>query len=411
MSDAELHSPLPARGTDTDVIVVGAGIVGLATARALARRGADVTVLDKEPLIAAHQSGHNSGVIHSGIYYRPGTAKARLVADGRTQLLDLCVEHAVAHQLCGKVVVATSDRQLGALRLLESRAAEHRIATTRLTPEGLRRIEPHAAGLAALSVPGAGVVDFTHVCAALQSELEAHGGRVVLGATVARVDDRDDRVVVETAAGSHRARAAVVCAGLQAGEVARASGLTLDHRIVAFRGEYHDVEGHSADLVHHLVYPVPDLRFPFLGVHITRGVEGTVHAGPNAVLALAREGYRWRDVEASTLRSLVADPAVRALARRYGRTGLAEMARSWSKAATLHALRRLVPDLRASDLRRASSGVRAQAITDDGALVDDFVFADGRSTVHVVNAPSPAATASLAIGAEIAGRLLARIAA
>jgi len=398
------------RHHDVDVVVVGAGIIGLSTAHALATGHGigSVLVVDKEATPAAHQTGRNSNVVHSGIYYPPGSRKAQMVADGRRRLLELCERHDVPIELCGKVIVATRPDELAGLDVLERRAAALGIEAHRLGPAALRAREPHVAGIAALEVPSAGITDYRAVSRALVDEVVAAGAELRTGSPVLGARERNDHVEVDLPSGAVRARWLVNCAGLQSDRVAALAGRTPEVRIMPFRGEYATLRHSATHLVRHLVYPVPDPRFPFLGVHLTRTVDGHVHAGPNAVVALSREGYRWRDVDAGDLREMVTDPGSWRLARRYWRTGLGEVRRSLSRTEFLHALRRLVPELGPDDLVPAPSGVRAQAIRRDGRLVDDFEFADGRRSVHVVNAPSPAATAGLAIGEAIARRLLAR---
>jgi L-2-hydroxyglutarate oxidase len=398
---------------DVDVVVVGAGIVGLATARALLDQPSvrTVVVVDKEERVAAHQSSHNSGVIHSGIYYRPGSAKATMVAEGRAELLRLCEAAGIAHEVCGKVIVATSDDERVGLDALERRSAEHGISCRRLDRPALAEIEPHVAGVAALHEPSTGIVDFPAVCDALAADITARRGRILLGRAVVAVAERVDGVVVTTDDGEIHARWLVNCAGLHSDRVSEMAGVpTGGVRIMAFRGEYHTLLPDRRHLVRHLVYPVPDPRFPFLGAHFTRTVDGEIHVGPNAVAALAREGYDWRTIDPHELRELLSSRGAWTLARNHWRTGGAEVVRSLSRRAETRALRRLVPDLHADDLVRAPAGVRAQAIGRDGQLLDDFVFAESARVVSVVNAPSPAATACLAIGRSVAARLAARFA-
>lgn len=392
---------------DADLVVVGAGIVGLATARAAveARPGISVLVLDKEPTVAAHQTGHNSGVVHSGIYYRPGSLKATTVEAGRAALLAYCRERGLGLEVCGKVVVAAREDERPALEALAARAEANGVGVERLDRQELRELEPHAEGVAALHVPSAAIVDFTEVAGALADDVVAAGGAVELGREVHALRRGHERVVVETSGGRLAARWAVNCAGLHSDVLARRSGREHPTRIVAFRGEYHELRPERRHLVRNLVYPVPDPRFPFLGVHLTRMLDGSVHVGPNAVLALAREGYRWRTIDVRELASLARSPALRRLARAHWRTGTGEVVRSVSTAAMVRALRRLVPEVRAADLVRAGSGVRAQAVAPDGTLLDDFVVDADGPIVHVLNAPSPAATASLAIGRHVVGAL------
>jgi L-2-hydroxyglutarate oxidase len=376
------------------VAVIGGGIVGLATADALLRAepSLDLLLYEKEPRLASHQTGRNSGVLHSGIYYRPGSLKARTTEAGRRAMLELCAEEGVPHDVCGKLVVATEPEELPRLQALEGRAAAQGIATERLGPDGIRDHEPHAAGLAALRVPSAGLVDFAGVSRVLASRIEAAGGRIVTGT---HVDD----------VRSVPARRLVACAGLHSDRLA---GAAAPVQVLPFRGEYHELVPARRSLVRNLVYPVPDPAFPFLGVHLTRSLDGSVHAGPNAVLALSREGYRWRDVSPRDIAEMLRYPGLWRLARRHWRTGLDEVVRSFRPARLARDLARLVPALTVDDLEPAPSGVRAQAVDRRGELLDDFVVEELGGVVHVVNAPSPAATASLEIGRLVAERALSR---
>jgi L-2-hydroxyglutarate oxidase LhgO len=397
----------PAGMMHADVAVVGAGIVGLATSLAiLARRpGASLVVLEKEGALAAHQTGRNSGVIHAGLYYKPGSLKATTCARGRALLERFCEEHGVRFERCGKVVVATTDDEVPRLEELERRGRANGLTgVRRISPAELAEREPHARAVAALLVPETGIVDYAEVARAYAKELAARGGEVRTGARVTAIERRGDRVVVATTAGEVEARALVACAGLESDRVARMAGLDVDVAIVPFRGEYHLLSTERASLVRHLIYPVPDPAFPFLGVHFTRRVHGGVEAGPNAVLALAREGYRRTSFDVRDLAELARWPGFWRMARRHWRMGLAEQARSLSRAAFARACAALVPEITAADLSPGGAGVRAQAVRRDGALVDDFAIAEAERMVHVLNAPSPAATASLAIGEEIAAR-------
>jgi len=391
-----------------DVVVVGAGIVGLATARAvqLARPDAHVVVVDKEHHVGVHQSGHNSGVVHAGIYYRPRSRKAELCRSGRAELLAWCERHGVEVHRGGKVVVAVEPGELDALAELERRAEGTGVRVARLSPAQLAEVEPYAFGLAALHVPETAVVDFGRVCAVLAEGIVARGGALALGHAVTAVERRAAEVVVRTPSAEVRTHRLANCAGLHSDRIAALAGDRTEATIVAFRGEYHQLAPRARHLVRSLVYPVPDPRFPFLGVHLTRGLDGSVHAGPNAVLALSREGYRWRDVRALDVADLARHASTWRLAARYWREGAAEVARSLSIRRLARAVQRLVPELDERDLVAAGSGVRAQAVGRDGRLLDDFAFAGDERVVHVVNAPSPAATASLAIGRVVASRLL-----
>ncbi|MEZ5321139.1 MAG: L-2-hydroxyglutarate oxidase [Microthrixaceae bacterium] len=391
---------------ELDVLVVGAGIVGLAAARAIQQlgTGANVTVLDKEATVASHQTGRNSGVIHSGIYYPPGSNKSKMVAEGRSLLAEFCDRHDIPTDMCGKVIVATASDQVERLRSLEARGLEHGLKVEWFTRAQLLDREPNAEGLSAVHVPEAGITDYKAVCRALAEEIVDAGGEVVLDTEAQSITEGDSGVTVRTNHGVLRARTIVNCGGLQSDRVAQMAGRNTKARIMPFRGEYYELTEQSRHLVKHLIYPVPDPRFPFLGVHFTRMIDGEIHAGPNAVVALAREGYTWRIANRVDLSEMARDRGSWILAKKYWRTGAGEMWRSLSKAAFVRALQHLVPAVTANDLVRSKAGIRAQAIRPDGSLVDDFEFADGPRSVHVVNAPSPAATASLAIGREIARR-------
>jgi L-2-hydroxyglutarate oxidase len=392
-----------------DVAVVGGGIVGLATARALAaaRPGRRVAVLEKESEVGRHQSGHNSGVLHTGVYYKPGSLKARLCCSGRAAMERYCAEKGLPVAPLGKVIVATQEREKEALRRLLDRAQQNGVRCDLVGPERLREIEPHAAGLEALHVPDAAVLDYGAVCRSLASDLEQDGHMVLRGARVTAWKRVGAELAVSTSAGELAARKLVNCAGLQSDRVAALDGASTppSARIIPFRGEYRLLTPRAANLVRALIYPVPDPAFPFLGVHFTRSVDGQVECGPNAVLALAREGYDSRAPVLADLLDTLAWPGFRRLARRHLRMGLAEAWRSFSARAFARAAQRLVPEVRAEDLLPAPCGIRAQAVDRSGALVDDFLLVEGQDVLHVLNAPSPAATASLAIGAEVAARL------
>lgn len=378
--------------------------MGLATARALqqARPGWPVVVLEREAAVAAHQSGHNSGVLHSPVTYRPGSHKARLCAEGQDAMVAFCEEHGVPLERTGEVVVATEPDELPRLAALAERARANGLEVHELGPAGLRDLEPHAAGLAALHVPATGVVDYGRVSQVLRDDVLAAGGEVHLGVGVEEVLDTAFGACVRSDAGLWWADRVVTCAGAWSDVLARRSGVRPPVRILPFRGEYLELRSEAAHLVRHLVYPVPDPRFPFLGVHFTRGIDGSVHAGPNAVPAFGRDAYGWGTVRPGELAAFAARPSTWRLARRYWRTGADEIVRSLDHPRFVAALQRLVPEVRPDDLVPAGAGVRAQAIARDGTLVDDFAFARSGRVLHVLNAPSPAATASLAIGAAVA---------
>jgi L-2-hydroxyglutarate oxidase len=395
-----------------DVVVVGGGIVGLATARALATAhpGASIAVVEKEHAVAQHQTGRNSGVIHSGIYYRPGSLKAATAVAGRLAMERFCTEYGVPFTRCGKVIVAVDPRELPRLALLEERAAANGVDAQRIDTRQLRDIEPNVRGIAALRVPSTGIVDFGEVARTLATLLEGQGVQLRLGARVTGLHERTDHVVIETERDTVTAKVVVNCAGLHSDEVARdVLGPRPDVRIVGFRGEYHALVGDASDLVRTLVYPVPDPDLPFLGVHVSRNIDGHVHVGPNAVLALGREGYRWGIVDATELAGLAVYPGMWKLARRYWKVSAEEITRSLSRVALARAVSRMVPGVRARDLEPHPAGVRAQALGRDGTLHDDFVLRETARAVHVLNAPSPAATASLVIGESIATRISDRL--
>jgi len=388
-----------------DVAVVGGGIVGLATAWALAmdHPGIRLLILEKEARVASHQTGHNSGVIHSGIYYRPGSHKARLCVEGARLMKEFCADHGIRVDPIGKVIVATSKAELPRLAALYERGVANGVAGLALIDrDRLREIEPHAAAIRAIHSPTTSIVDYGEVAHALARGLLARGIVVRTGARVTAIDATGDGFDLDTASGPVRAGHLVNCAGLHSDVVARMTGARPGVRIVPFRGEYFMVRPERHHLVRGLIYPVPDPEFPFLGVHFTRTVHGEVEAGPNAVLAFAREGYRLGRIHLRELAGTLRYRGFWAMARRYWRTGTYEMYRSLSKAAFVRALQRLVPEITAADITRGGAGVRAQAVAEDGSLVDDFRIARSKGAIHVLNAPSPAATASLAIGRHVA---------
>ena len=408
--------PQPALPARCDIAVIGGGIVGLATAMALAEHTrAAVVVLEAEPRLAAHQTGHNSGVVHSGLYYRPGSLKARNCVAGREALYRFCDEQGIAHERCGKVVLAVHESERPRLEELERRGRGNGLqGLRRLAPEEIREHEPHARGVAGLFVPDTGIVDYTAVAEAYAARARAAGALVLTGARVGAC--RRDRtaggaaadLVLETALGEVRCGALVNCAGLHSDRVARLCGVDPGVRIVPFRGEYYDLLPARTHLVRNLLYPVPDPRFPFLGVHFTRRVQGGIEAGPNAVLALKREGYGRADFSARDTAELLAYAGFWRMGLRHWRMGLEESWRSTSARAFVAALRRLVPAIARADVVRAGAGVRAQALEPDGKLSDDFLIVEAERMIHVLNAPSPAATASITIGRTIAGQAAAR---
>ena len=387
-----------------DVVVVGAGIVGLATARALLRDypRLRLTVVDKEPKVAAHQTGHNSGVLHAGVYYAPGSRKATMCRAGKAQIEEFARQHGIPFEHSGKLIVAVDESERPRLAELLERARANGVAGAELVgPERMREIEPHVAGVAAMWSPETGVIDYRVVAAALADEIRAAGGRILLGREVRAIRQMADERVLETTGEPIAARDLIVCGGLQADRLAAMTG-TPGPRIVPFRGDYYVLRPEAASLVRALIYPVPDPRFPFLGVHFTRRIDGEVWAGPNAVLAFAREGYRRGDFDPAELARILGYRGFLRLAGRNLAAGIGEMWRDYNKGAFLGALQRYVPELAEADLLPGPSGVRAQAIDMAGRMVDDFAIGGAAHVLHVQNAPSPAATSSLAIGAWLA---------
>lgn len=388
-----------------DVAIIGAGIVGLATTMELLRRrpGLRAVVVEKEPAIAWHQTGRNSGVIHAGVYYAPGSLKARACVAGKEKLLQFCDEHGIPYNLCGKVIIATEEDELPRLEELYRRGVANGVPGLEMIgPERLRELEPHAVGIKALYSPTTGIIDFTQVANAYAEEIVARGGTIKTNREVINITERNGMRQLTTQREEIEARMVITCAGVYSDRIARLTGAPETPKIVPFRGDYYVLRPEKADMVRGLIYPVPDPRFPFLGVHFTPRMDGEVWLGPNAVLAFSREGYSLRTVNLRDLKETLAYSGFRQLARRYWRTGGEEMYRGISKGAFLKSLQRYIPDLRADDLLPGPSGVRAQALAPDGSLVDDFVVNQQGNTVHVRNAPSPAATSSLAIAEMIA---------
>jgi L-2-hydroxyglutarate oxidase len=387
-----------------DIVIIGAGIVGLATARELSQRtrGA-IVVLEAEAKVASHQTGHNSGVIHAGLYYKPGSLKARLCGRGREMMYDFCRRHEVPHDNCGKVVVATHEDELGRLATLHDRAVANGLTgVRRFGRDELRAFEPHAAGIAGLHVPQTGIVDFGAAARAMRADAERAGVQVLTSSPVVAIDAGHFASRIHTPTTRVYTRRLINCAGLQSDRVARLAGLEPRIRIFPFRGEYWLLRPRARHLVRSLIYPVPNPQLPFLGVHLTRTVHGEVDAGPNAVLALGRHAYRRRDVSLAEAGAMLTDPALWMLLAEHARSAAGEAVRSLSKRAFANGVRRLVPELTVEDLMPGPSGVRAQAVSEHGRLIDDFAIIQTSQAIHVLNAPSPAATASLAIGEHIA---------
>ena len=393
-----------------DLAVIGAGLVGLATALEFTKRvpGASLVVLEKEVKVAAHQSGHNSGVIHSGIYYKPGSLKAHLCLEGADQMVRFCKAHDIPYEICGKLIVATGEHELERLEGLYRRGQENGLRGLRLiSSEEIPEREPYAAGLRALLVPSTGIVDYARVAEKMSELIQASGGSVCLSHEVLGMRRTRSGTVLETSHGTVEASLVVNCAGLQSDRVSQMSGSMRDLMIIPFRGEYYDLVPGKEHLLRGLLYPVPDPRFPFLGVHFTRRMAGGVEAGPNAVLALAREGYRKTSFRFEDVANYATFPGFWLMAAKHWQTSATELYRSWNKAAFVRDLQRLIPSITERDLQPGGSGVRAQALDRSGQLIDDFRFVHADGVLHVCNAPSPAATASLVIGRYIVDTLVA----
>ena len=393
----------------SDLAIIGGGIVGCATALAVITRnpGLKITLFEKESHLAAHQTGHNSGVIHAGLYYRPGSLKATTCCTGREALYRFCIEHDIPHQRCGKVVVAVDETELPALEELERRGRANGLeGLQRLSPGELNEREPHVRGIDGLFVPQTGIVDYVQVTEKIAEIFKASGGVIKLDTPITRIRNEDNGYLLGSKHNVFRAGALVNCAGLHSDRVASLAGLHPSVKIVPFRGEYYQLKKDSSRLVRHLIYPVPNPRMPFLGVHFTRMIDDSVEAGPNAVLAMQREGYRRSDISFPDLISTLAFPGFWKMSARFWRLGIEEYGRSFSKSRFVKSLQRLIPELQSNDLVPGGSGVRAQAVDEQGQLLDDFHIISEKRMVHVLNAPSPAATASLSIGEQIADRVL-----
>jgi L-2-hydroxyglutarate oxidase LhgO len=394
--------------SEFDLVIVGGGIVGLATALQAVRRQPRIrlAVLEKEPGIARHQSGHNSGVIHSGIYYKPGSLKAKNCVEGAARMVQFCREHSIPYEVCGKVVVATDEAERGGLGELMRRGTANGVpGLTMIGPEQLRELEPNCTGIAAMLVPGTGITNYAAVAAKYAELIQQSGGQILTGYEVRGVVKRAGEIVIETVRGAIKTIRMINCAGLHSDRIMRLVGDASALRIVPFRGEYYEILPARRHLVRNLIYPVADPRFPFLGVHFTRRISGGIEAGPNAVLALKREGYRKTDFNVRDALETALFPGFWRMALKYWRSGVGEYYRSLNKQAFTHALQKLVPAIQSSDLEPAGAGVRAQALDRDGRLLDDFVIVRSDRIIHVCNVPSPAATASLVIGEQIVGMM------
>ena len=395
-----------------DVIIIGAGIVGLATAWKIksSAPNTNILILEKETGPARHQTGHNSGVIHSGLYYKPGSLKARNCIDGYHQMIQFCREEEIEFDLCGKIVVATEEHELPLLDTLYKRGIENGLENLKyLSAEALKEHEPHVVGLKGIFVPQTGIIDYKMVASKLEEKLLAKGCEIEYGSPVVKINSTDTIQTVVTATGDYETKLVVNCAGLYSDKIARLTPAKPDLKIIPFRGEYYKLKEGSEHLVRNLIYPVPDPNFPFLGVHFTRMIEGGVEAGPNAVLAFKREGYKKSDVNIGEFLEILAWPGFQKVAMKYWKTGFGEMYRSFSKTAFTKALQKLIPEIKESDLEPGGAGVRAQACDRNGGLLDDFSIQENEHFVNVCNAPSPAATSSLAIGTAISDIVIKKL--
>ncbi|WP_026573477.1 L-2-hydroxyglutarate oxidase [Bacillus sp. UNC438CL73TsuS30] len=390
-----------------DFAIIGGGIVGLSTGMAIYQRFPDakVVVIEKESAVAQHQTGHNSGVIHSGIYYKPGSFKARFARQGSQSMREFCETHGIEHDICGKVIVATKQEEIHLLENLHKRGLENGLNIQRIGSDELKEIEPHVNGVGAIRVPMAGIVNYRQVSEKFAEIIKANGGEIQLNTKVEKIHEESDQVTIETSRGTIKANMVINCAGLHSDRVAEAAGYKTDMKIVPFRGEYFKLKPEKRYLVKHLIYPVPNPKFPFLGVHFTRMISGEVDAGPNAVLSFKREGYKKTDFNAKDLAEVLSYGGFWKLAGKFMKEGLEEYVRSFSKKQFTKSLQELIPEIQEDDLIPAPAGVRAQALKYDGNMVDDFNIIMGKRSIHVCNAPSPAATASIEIGKEIVKRI------
>ena len=396
-----------------DAVVIGGGIVGLATALKILEKQANcqLLLLDKEPELSAHQTGNNSGVIHSGIYYKPGSLKAVNCRKGYNQLIDFCKREGIKYELCGKVIVATNESQLGALDTLYDRGQQNGLkGIKKISREELKEIEPHVNGIKGIQVPETGIIDFKDVALKYGDRIQKLGGKIRTNEKVIRIIPQKKSVVIETKKGTYESKLVVNCAGLYSDKVAKMTEQKVDVKIIPFRGEYYKIKKEKQYLVNHLIYPVPNPAFPFLGVHFTRMIKGGIEAGPNAVLAFAREGYKKLQISLPELTETLLWPGFQKVAAKYWATGFGEMYRSFSKSAFTKALQQLIPEIQKSDLETGGAGVRAQACDRAGGLSDDFLIYENERAINVCNAPSPAATSSLSIGDTVSELVLKRFA-
>ncbi|HAZ49345.1 MAG TPA: L-2-hydroxyglutarate oxidase [Cyanobacteria bacterium UBA11369] len=390
-----------------DFAIIGGGIVGLATGMALVEKypHARLVVLEKESSLAYHQTGHNSGVIHSGIYYKPGSLKAKLCREGSQSIVEFCQKYNIAHEVCGKVIVATQEKELPLLENLYQRGLENNLKVAKITAEQVKEIEPYVTCLAGIQVFTTGIVDYRQVCQKYGELIQSQGGEICLGTKVEKILATDNSQILETNKGNFETKFTINCAGLYSDRIAQLGNANPEAKIIPFRGEYYELLPEKRYLVKGLIYPVPNPAFPFLGVHFTRMIDGSVHAGPNAVLSLKREGYKKTDFDLRDFSEMIAYPGLWKLAAKYADEGIQEIIRSFSKAAFVRSLQQLIPEVQAEDVVPAGAGVRAQALMNDGKLVDDFLIIEGKNTLHVCNAPSPAATSSIEIGKAIAQKI------
>ncbi|MDX2214217.1 MAG: L-2-hydroxyglutarate oxidase [Oculatellaceae cyanobacterium bins.114] len=386
-----------------DFAIIGGGIVGLSTGMALGRRYPDakILVLEKESRWAFHQTGNNSGVIHSGVYYKPGSFKAKFCRDGCQSMVAFCQEYNIPHEVCGKVIIATQEKELPLLENLFQRGLQNGIPVRRITGEEVLEYEPHVSAIAGIHVESTGIADYKKVCQKYADLIREHGGDLRLNTKVLRIVKTSKGQVLETTNGDFETRFVINCAGLHSDRVAKLNNVDPEAKIVPFRGEYYELVPEKRHLVKGLIYPVPNPDFPFLGVHFTRMIDGTVHAGPNAVLSLKREGYHKTDIDLRDFAEVMTYPGFWKLAAKHYDEGFKEIVRSFSKAAFVQSLQRLIPEVRSEDVIPTHAGVRAQALMNDGKLVDDFLIVEGENSIHVCNAPSPAATSSLEIGKAV----------